>query len=289
MTGFGRGQAVWQGVSVEVELGSVNRKQFDIRISLPKGMATLEPHVNERVHRVISRGSVTGTVNILLSSRSRRAGVQVDADTAEAFVGALRRAAARLKLPDDLKASALLGLPEVVRFQALPESADRLWPVVEKALDRAIASLVAMRRREGRALERDLRRRFAALKKDVRVILRGAPDVPKRYRAVLLKRLQQSGVPMDSGDPQLLKELALFADRCDISEELVRLDSHFDQADRLLASREPAGRAMDFLCQEMFREINTIGSKANDMGISRCVIAFKAGLEAVREQVQNVE
>lgn len=289
MTGFGRGQAVWQGVSVEVELGSVNRKQFDIRVSLPKGMATLEPQVNERVHRAISRGAITGSVNILLSSQSRRAGVHVDEAMAEAFVGALRRTAARLKLPDDLTASSLLGLPEVVRFQALPESAERLWPVMEKALDRALAGLLAMRKREGRALERDLRRRFVALKKHVQAIRRGAPDVPARYRAVLLKRLQQSGLPFDSSDPQVLKELAVFADRCDISEELVRLDSHFEQAGRLLASREPSGRALDFLCQEMFREINTIGSKANDMDISRCVIAFKAGLEVVREQVQNVE
>ena len=157
-------------------------------------------------------------------------------------------------------------------------------------MDEALAELVTMRDREGANLEADMRSRLAGLQEPVAAIAKFAPEVVANYRTAMLKRLLEAeltNIALD--DPSLLREVAIFADRCDISEELTRLESHFKQADEILGSDKPCGRAMDFLCQEMFREINTIGSKANDAEIAKHVIQFKAELETVREQVQNVE
>jgi len=289
MTGFGRGEASAGGVKVEFEIGSVNRKQFDVRVSLPKGLQILEPQVAECIHRRVARGSLTCAVTIEMSGAVRRAGVTVDGELAAAYVTELRRAGRRLGLADRATLDTLIRLPDVVRCEVLPVTAERLWPLVEKALRQALGRFLAMRAHEGSVLERDLRRRVARLRRTASALRRFAPAVTRRYRRALLARLRAAGLGDLSRDPAVVKEVALFADRCDISEELVRLESHFQQADRLLGSREPVGRALDFLCQELFREINTTGSKANDASIARHVIAFKAELESVREQVQNVE
>jgi uncharacterized protein (TIGR00255 family) len=145
-----------------------------------------------------------------------------------------------------------------------------------------------MCRREGAALARDLRRRLGALRKTVRELARRAPSVPANALRAFETRLNALAPPQAADPARLARELALLADRCDVSEELTRLESHFDQAEQFLSGAAPCGRSLDFLCQEMFREINTIGSKANDVVMTRLVVRFKTGLEAVREQVQNV-
>jgi len=180
-------------------------------------------------------------------------------------------------------------LPEVVQYESLPEDSGRVWSLLKKALSGAIDQLVEMRKTEGRALEKDLMCRFEELRHHLDHIVKLAPKVAQKYRKVLEKRLKQAGVEFKPSDQQLMKELVLFVDHSDISEEIVRLQSHFGQATGQMDSKRPMGRALDFLCQEMFREINTIGSKANDAAISRYVVQFKAGLESIREQVQNME
>ena len=198
--------------------------------------------------------------------------------------------AAKLGLADDLTASALLRLPDVLRPKVMPDDPLELWPLIERAALAALESLEVMRRREGAALEKDLRTRFAALELHSKNIEGLAPAVPKAYQAVLERRLAELLGQGGTVDPALLaREVAVFADRCDVSEELTRLASHFAQVDKVLGAGDACGRTLDFLCQELFREINTTGSKANDAEISRLVIDFKAGLEAAREQVQNVE
>jgi uncharacterized protein (TIGR00255 family) len=205
-------------------------------------------------------------------------------------VGALRAAAEKLGLADDLTASALLRLPDVLRPRVMPDDPLELWPQIDRAAQAALESLDVMRRREGQALEQDLRTRFAALERLSKEIMSLAPAVPASYKAVLEKRLAELLGPGCVADPALLaREVAVFADRCDVSEEMTRLASHFAQVDKVLDASGACGRTLDFLCQELFREINTTGSKANDAEISRLVIEFKAGLEAAREQVQNVE
>jgi uncharacterized protein (TIGR00255 family) len=193
---------------------------------------------------------------------------------------------------DDLGVSALLQLPDAMNTTSLFEQPEESWRLIEQATKQALKQLGQMRAREGAALEADLRRRFFELKVLSETIAPLAATVPKQYQATLEKRLSELMGEGAKGvvDPALLaREVAIFADRCDVSEELTRLASHFVQVVKVLDEGQASGRTLDFLCQELFREINTTGSKANDAEITRLVIAFKAGLEAAREQVQNVE
>lgn len=290
MTGFGRGEAAAGGVKIVVELSTVNRKQFDCNFSMPRELVSLESKLHALVHAQVTRGYVKGLVAVTASGSENGAAGLLNLPQVEAQLGALRAAAAKLGLADDLTATALLRLPDVLRPKVLPDDPMEVWPLIERATQAALASLAEMRRREGVALEKDLRKRFGALERLSRKIVRLAPAVPKAYKAVLEKRLAEL---MGAGavvDPALVaREVAAFADRCDVSEELTRLASHFHQVTKVLDGGDACGRTLDFLCQELFREINTTGSKANDAEISRIVIDFKAGLEAAREQVQNVE
>ena len=288
MTGFGRGEAQGQGMKVVAELGSVNRKQFDCHVNLPRELVACEARVQALIHAAIRRGHIKGSVEIT-RAKSAGNGVQLDLDLARARLDALRQAARALKLPDDLTASRILDWPGVVRAETPILDPDTVWPLVERAVAQALEKLTVMRQREGKALARDLTARFARIRKDVAAIKRCAPAVVSGYRKALADRIAAANDGLRLDEAVLARELALFADRCDISEELTRLESHFAQADQFLADAESCGRTMDFLCQEFFREINTIGSKANDASISRLVVGCKAELEAVREQVQNVE
>lgn len=290
MTGFGRGEASAAGVKIVVELSTVNRKQFDCNFSLPRELVSLESKLHALVHTQVTRGYVKGLLTVAAAGSENGAGGLLNLPQIETQLRALRAAAVKLGLPDDLTATALLRLPDVLRLKVLPDDPMEVWPLIERATQAALVNLDEMRRREGLALEKDLRKRFGALERLSRKIVRLAPAVPKAYKAVLEKRLAELTGPGAVADPALVaREVAVFADRCDVSEELTRLASHFAQVAKVLDGGNACGRTLDFLCQELFREINTTGSKANDAEISRIVIDFKAGLEAAREQVQNVE
>ena len=289
MTGYGRGEATSGGVTVTVELSSVNRKQFDMRVNLPRSLMALESQVSKVVHASVSRGCVTGSVCISVESSTRSGGIQVDMAAASAYVKALRGAGKQLGLVDDLSIGSLARLPDVVQFENAGENSEKVWPVLKRALRSALVQLVEMRAQEGKSLEKDLAKRFAKLERRVGQIQRLAPSVPRRYRKALLARIEKANLSVGLSDEQLAKEVAMFADRCDVTEEIVRLGSHFEQVQKLMQSESPSGRAFDFLCQEFLREINTIGSKANDSRLSQHVIAFKTELECIREQIQNVE
>lgn len=289
MTGYGRGESVSAGIRVETELSSVNRKQLETRLNLPRSLAAFESRLVELVQETLSRGQVSGSVTLHVSSQARRRGVRLDRALASAYVRDLRSTASALKLRDDLAASILLQLPDVVRHHDAEEDTEAIWTVVRRAFRAALVQLVAMREREGVSLSADIAERLTRLDDVLDPIRRAAPSVTARYREALTGRLKRAGVPFAPNDAQLLKEVTLFAERSDIAEEVTRLGSHLRQARGLLKSREPAGRTLDFLAQEMFREINTIGSKANDVRITRQVIRFKTELERIREQVQNIE
>ena len=290
MTGRGAAAAAGRLARVEVELSSVNRKQLDVDVGLPRFLAAYESRVLETVQSRLSRGRVSGDVRVTWAEAAQAAGAKIDLGLARAAVGALRAAAKKLDLPDDLKASALLSLPGLVALEHGERDLEALWPTVRQALETALAKLQAMRKKEGAALGRDLRARLGTLRKLAQEIAARAPGVAETYRANLLKRIAAALPGSDlAADERLLKEVALFADKADVVEELVRLDSHFRQAEDALKTGGVVGRALDFLVQEMGREINTIGSKANDAEIARRVVAAKAELERFREQVQNVE
>ena len=289
MTGFGRGEAAGRGWKAEVEMSAVNRKQFDVQVSLPRTLAAMEALIYDTIHHRISRGSVTVTVRVNAAGDGSRNSGGVDEALAAAYLRDVRRVAGRLGLRDDLTASTLTGLPDVLQRKGSPDNVQKVWPLVRKALGAAIGCLCRMREAEGAALQSDIGRRFGRLKNILEGVRKAAPCVLARYRAGLEERLAEAGVDTKQGDTAFHREIVVFTDRSNISEEIVRLDSHFEQAGELLCAAKPAGRTLDFLCQEMFREINTIGSKANDARISRHVVEFKTELECVREQVQNVE
>jgi uncharacterized protein (TIGR00255 family) len=289
MTGYGHGTATSHGLAVEVQLTSVNRKQLEVRTSLPKSLSALESRFVKEVSDRVSRGYVIGTVNVEFTGKALKNSLFIDERLASAYVASLRRVAAELGLRDDLTASALLRLPDVIRSGTDELDPDEAWKALRRALRGALRGLVAMRTTEGEALAKDLTRRLTKLDGFTTKIEKLAGRVPAQYAKLLRKRLDGSGIPFDADDPALRREVALFADRCDVSEELTRLKSHLDQARGLLSSTKPVGRALDFLSQELLREINTIGSKANDAQIAGHVVTFKAELERMREQLQNVE
>jgi uncharacterized protein (TIGR00255 family) len=288
MTGFGEGTAARGGIRVSVEISSVNRKQLDVGISLPRNLATLDARVQSRVRQEITRGRITGIIRV--ESTGNVAGrVSVDADLAAQYVKGLRAVAEKLKIPDDLGMGDLSRLPGLICVEQDDPDSEKVAAVLDEALNKALRGHARMRQAEGRALAADLRERLVRLEGLMREIRTFAAGVVKHHRSRLFQRLEQAGLEDLASDERVVKEIALFADRCDITEELTRLKSHLAQARRLLRSAEPAGRPLDFLCQEMLREINTIGSKANGVDITRAVVAFKTELERIREQVQNVE
>lgn len=289
MTGYGTGQRSSGRVKVTVELSSVNHKQFDLRLVLPTMPAFVESSIVEQIHKRIARGFVTCRVKISSSSTRSMPEVVVDEALARAYVTRLRAMAGRLGLKDDLSLSVVSAIAGVARSRDPGDDVDTVLPLLLKSLKRALAALVAMRVGEGKVLRRDIYDRTTILRNLVDQIAVRAPAVSEKHRKALRSRILSAGIGLNSDDPRLAREVALFADRSDISEEITRLRSHMKQTVKTLAAAGPVGRTLDFLVQEMFREINTIGSKANDKDIVAEVIRFKSELERIREQVQNVE
>lgn len=288
MTGFGTGSASAGGISVTVELSSVNRKQLDINISLPRNLVTLDALVQSMIRNDFSRGRVSGIIRVEAADGSAGT-VTIDEKLAGEYVAGLRKAAAKLKLSDDLSVETISRLPGVVSIEQTDIDADHVKSVLEGAMQKALRGMGRMRSAEGKAMEADLRARVKLLEEMKKAISKLSSTVVAGYREKLFLRMEEAGLSDLAGDERMVREVALFADRCDISEELTRLKSHFAQVRKMLRSSEPVGRSLDFLCQELFREINTVGSKANEIEITQHVVAFKTELERIREQVQNVE
>ena len=288
MTGFGEGSASAEEIQVVVELSSVNRKQLDVNVGLPRNLVTLDAQLQNLIRAEFSRGRISGIVRVD-SPEGMSGAVKVDEALAARYVEELRRTAEQLKLVDDLGTECIARLPGVVTVEQVSLDTGRVAEVLDEAVSIALLGLARMRQKEGEVLEADLRERLELLKQTVSSIHVLAPNVVTAYREKLHQRLAEAGIENLADDERVLKEVAIFADRCDINEELVRLKSHLEQFQQLLSSSDPVGRTLDFLCQELGREINTIGSKANDVEITRHVVAFKTELERIREQVQNIE
>lgn len=289
MTGFGRGTASARGLQVVVELKSVNHKQFDCRLDLPSAWGAAEIILRKQIQARLARGYISGRISLPGPARLCVSLAAVDDKLAQRYLQRLRAVAARLGMKDDLSASALLKMPQVVRLLEPPAQVPLCRALAKTALERALRALLAMRAREGRALARDLRRRLLTLHRLAERIARRAPTVARAYRLALRRRIRESRLKIKLDDPRLIKEVALYADRADIAEELTRLHSHLQQWTTIMAGGGAVGRTLDFLAQELWREINTIGSKANDSRIAEHVIQFKTELERLREQVQNIE
>jgi uncharacterized protein (TIGR00255 family) len=290
MTGYGRGEGSQDGLKVTTEVSSVNRKQAEINVYLPRELESLELQVRDEVNRRIARGRLTVKVAIHAGEAFYGGKVQLNVPLAKAYAREIAKLGRELALSDSVSLHILLRAPGVLRTEEEISDAESVWPVVQKALLRALEAMVKMRQREGAHLAADLQARVAAMRKSVEQIRDRAPEMVKRYQEQLRQRIRNAGLELPAADDErLLKEVIYFADRSDISEELTRLASHFKQFADCLKSKEPVGRMLDFLAQEINREVNTIGSKATDNQISREVVRLKAELEKIREQVQNVE
>jgi uncharacterized protein (TIGR00255 family) len=289
MTGYGRGESSLAGLKITVEISSVNRKQAEIALSLPRELEALESRVRDDINQSVSRGRVTCRVG-LESGSGGSSSVRLNVELAKSLSSQLASLAQELKLSNGVTLDHLLRVPGVIETSSVVSDAEAAWPELQKALKAALRELVAMREREGAHLEKDLRGRIDALKGAVAKVEKQAPEVLKRYREQLRERVAAAGLPLPpEDDERLLKEIVYYSDRSDISEELARIKSHFAQFDEIAKSSEAVGRTLDFLSQEMNREINTIGSKANDSLISREVVVLKTELEKFREQAMNVE
>ena len=288
MTGFGRGSAatdVWQAT---VEISSVNRKQAEVVVQAPRELNELDARIRKAVLAVISRGRIQVSINVERPQGSA-ADFRIDPALALAFSAAFTELGKTVGYPVIPSAADFLRQPGIIAAGNGEIDAEAAWLAVEPALADSLAQLAAMRESEGNHLKADFIARLGILVSFAAKIKADAPGRPVRQRELLARRLRDAGLDLDPADERVLKEIALFADRCDVSEEITRLDSHFAKFREYLDATEPPGRALDFLCQELFREFNTIGSKANDASIAQTIVEAKTELEKIREQVQNVE
>ncbi|MFZ5496918.1 MAG: YicC/YloC family endoribonuclease [Verrucomicrobiota bacterium] len=285
MTGFGRGTAALGNLTINVQVNSVNRRGLDLSVSLPEAWEALEGGILEAVRKVVARGKVHVVVEV--------GGAGADADWNGAAVG---EALARLKalaranhVPFNPTAELLWQIARDERGEAELPAPEPAWKAVESALQAALRGLAAMRATEGEALLVDFLGRLERLRAHTEAIAARAPQTVGNYREQLHQRLRQAGLELDLNDERVLREIALFADRVDVTEEITRLRSHLHQLTELLRADGETGRKAEFILQEIGREIHTIGSKANDLAVSQRVIEFKNELERVREQMANVE
>ena len=288
MTGYGRGEADHAGKKISVELNSVNRKQSDIVINLPRDLAMLEPRIRQAINEKVSRGRMNVVVGLQEGPNGVSA-LALDTALARSYHDAMLTLQKELSAPGEITIGTILQAPGVMRSPEHTMDADDAWPIVQRALNTALGDLVKMREREGKHLAKDLIHRLKTLRKEIKEIRALYPDVVKKYRTVLRERLEKAGLDLALDDERLLKEVTIFADRSDISEELTRLESHLAQFAHHLRKNEPVGRTLEFITQEIFRELNTLGAKSNDAQISQHVVACKSELEKIREQIQNLE
>lgn len=288
MTGFGRGEAAANGWKIEIELSAVNRKQSDINVNLPGSLIELEAEVRRLIGEAISRGRVNARINLNREGGSVSQ-LSFDEGLAGQYVESVKAFAEKAGIDTQIGAADLFRAPGVFKLDDARVSADQVKDGIFSALAESIVQLIKMQEEEGAHLHDDLCNRINQIESCVAIVKEFAPNVPASYRENLLKRLNESGIDCDFSDDRILREIALFAERCDITEELTRIDHHIAQFRKYFESEEPTGRPLDFLCQELNRELNTIGSKANHPRIAQEIVNAKTELEKFREQVQNVQ
>jgi uncharacterized protein (TIGR00255 family) len=290
MTGFGEARSQSEGLAVAVEVRTINSRHFKLSYRASDGYAALEPEVEAVTRETIRRGTVQ--VNLRVDRRAGDDDYRINTYVLENYRRQLQQYTGRQEWSDPDDMQMLLSLPGAVeeRLSANHDPRDD-WPAIEPVVREALAATAKMRAEEGVALAADLAHNGRQILELLDAITKRAPEVVQSYQSRLTARVQQAlselNVTVQPAD--LLREVSLFADRSDISEEIVRLRSHLQQYEAALLLPESSGRKLEFIAQEMGREVNTIGSKANDAEISRFVVDIKTALERIREQIQNVE
>ncbi|RLS74625.1 MAG: YicC family protein [Planctomycetota bacterium] len=289
MTGFGNASLQTEGVHVSSEIKSVNNRYLKISVRMPDSVARFEAEIEKLVRSRVTRGSVQLSIRVRFTSGQSE--YRIDQDLLRSFQRQLA------EISGDAKANSatlgeLLSLPGVVSQTELPEEfVNSLWPAVEASLKESLDHFEDFRRREGESMRQDLEKQCEVIESEGRQVALLTPQVVTEYRDKILERVRRliGDASVNIGENDVIREVALFADRCDINEEITRLRSHTEQFRRLLNGETSQGRKLEFIGQEMFREINTIGSKANHVTIALSVVEMKAAIERMREVLQNVE
>lgn len=288
MTGFGRAQASVEGYNITVEIRSVNHRYFEFSSRIGRTYSFFEEKVKGLLSREISRGKVECSVQIEATA-DESVVVTVNEPLARGYVDAINSIAESFALKDDLTALSVARFSDVLSISKAPVDEDELWSKVEPVVKSALSGFVSMRKTEGEKLSQDVLSRADTILDNVSYIEERSPETVKLYSEKLLERMKNVLGDTQIDESRILTEAAIYADKVAVAEETVRLRSHIDQLRVMLASDEAVGRKLDFLVQEINREANTIGSKAQDVDIARRVIDIKAEVEKIREQIQNIE
>jgi uncharacterized protein (TIGR00255 family) len=288
MTGYGKGEACVEGLAINVELRSVNHRYADISIKAPRFLLPFENELRKLIGKKLKRGKIDLFIQADFSGDLGQKPT-LNKPLADAYMQVFTDLSQQCNVLPDVSLSLLVNQRDVIVVQEQLPDEEEAIRLIRAAVEAGLEKIVSMRQTEGEAMQHDMLERLTVLKNFVDAVEQRAPTVVREWQQKLLDRL--SRLPDDvSFDPQrVAQEVAVFADRCDISEEVTRFRSHLDQFERLFQSEEPVGRKMDFLSQELNREANTMGSKANDADLARAVVEIKAELEKVREQIQNIE
>lgn len=288
MTGFGRGEAETGGRQWVAEIRCVNHRYLDLKIKLPKGYAGLEKQARDMVVSTLQRGRVDVSLTVA-GDFSDLQKIEVNSSLASTYRDALAKLGKTLNLEDDTTLSRLASYPDVMLLSKQSEDLDAVWPIMKQALGAAVSTCDTMRSQEGDAMAEDLHGRLSSFAELVQRIGDSIPELLERREETLHERLQKllDNIQLDPG--RLAQEVAILADKTDVTEEIVRLESHINQFRSFLEADEATGRKLDFLLQEFLREVNTMASKINDAAIAHIAVDLKAELEKMREQVQNIE
>lgn len=289
MTGYGRGEAENDLYKFKVEIKAVNHRYNDVLVKMPRHISYLEERIKKIIKEKIKRGKVDVYINLEYINQSS-IDVKVDIALAKSYKLALDGLISELDLEDKVRLQNILGIPEVINTQRKDLDEDLIWAVLGEALESSLDNIIKMREEEGQGLKKDILDKLLFIEEITYKIEKRAPEVVIEYKDKLRERIKillEDNLVLD--EDRLGNEVVFFADRCSIDEELVRLSSHIKQFRNILREDESIGRKLDFLTQELNREINTIGSKANDIDITNYVVNIKAEIEKIREQIQNIE
>lgn len=290
MTGFGRGEFSNEAFDVTLEIKSVNNRYCDIIIKMPKKLNVFEDRIKNRIKSKLSRGRIDVYINLEEKAYDNYE-VKANFDILDKYVKVYREIQARYQLRDEMSLSMLTRIQEGIDVSYLERGEEDFWNAIEPALDTALSRIEEMRAQEGSQLKNDILAKVANIRATLKLIEVHAPRIVENYRAKTRERIADLLLDMNAelDEMRLANEIAIYADKTNINEEIVRIYSHLEQIDAILTDTEPVGRKLDFLVQELNREINTIGSKSPDIDISNLVIGLKSDIEQIREQIQNIE
>ncbi len=288
MTGYGRGESVQADRQLVVEINAVNHRYLDTNIRLPRTMKNFEEDINSYIKNNIARGKVDIYINYESQAQDHIA-IEINEALCEEYIKTFRKVQEQFDLEGNLPITAIMELPDIMTVEKQPEDQDLIWGMLESALTQATQSLNQMREKEGNILKDDLMMKSKTIDKIIQNITTRSPIVVQEYEERLHKKITEALSQVDMDQERLLMEVAIFSDRSSIDEELTRLGSHMKQLGSILSCGGVVGRKLDFLLQEINRESNTIGSKANDQLIAQYVVDLKSEIEKIREQIQNIE